>query len=127
MKLIIAGSRTVDPSPSEIDAAFDPSGLLFNIGDVTEVVSGRAMGADAAGENWARLRGIPIKEFPITNADRIEFGPKIAPKMRNRRMAEYGEMALVFWDGISGGSADMATRMLARDKPVRVIPTKKRK
>lgn len=28
---------------------------------------------------------------------------------------------------ISGGTADMAIRMLAREKPVRVIPTRKHK
>ena len=127
MKLIIAGSRTVDPTPSEIDAAFDPDGLLFHAGDVTEVVSGCADGGDKAGENWARIHGIPIKKFMINDEDRKAVGPKLAPKMRNRRMAEYGDMAIVFWDGLSGGSADMVTRMVARDKPVRVIPTKKRK
>lgn len=125
MKLIIAGSRTVDPTPSEIDAAFDD--LLFVVADVTEVVSGCAEGADKAGENWARLRGISIRKFMINDEDRKAVGPKLAPKMRNRRMAEYGDAALIWWDGTSGGSADLAIRMAVRDKPVRVIPARKRR
>lgn len=125
MKLIIAGSRSVYPTPSEIDAAFD--GLIFVAEDVTMVVSGKAEGADTAGEAWAELRRIPVAPFPITTEDAKKFGYKLAPKMRNKRMAEFGDMAIVFWDGISGGSADMVTRMVARDKPVRVVPTKRRK
>lgn len=125
IKLIIAGSRSVHPTPTEIDAAFDD--LLFVAEDVGLVISGKAPGADRAGELWARHKGIPIAEYPIIGADTVPFGRKLAPKMRNRRMAEIGDMAIVFWDGISGGSADMVTRMVARDKPVRVVPMKARK
>jgi hypothetical protein len=126
-RLIIAGSRTVDPSFEEIDAAFDD--ILFVKADVTEVVSGCAPGGDLAGERWATFNGIKIASFMINDADRVAVGGsmKLAPKMRNRRMAEYGDLAIVFWDGLSGGSCDMTTRMVVRGKPARVIPTKKRK
>jgi hypothetical protein len=124
-KLVIAGSRSVSPTPEEIDQAFrriDPSGLLFSPGDVTEVISGCATGADRAGEAWASVRGIAVHREPVTDEDYKRFGKFVAPRMRNRRMAERGDMAIIFWDGLSGGSADMCTRMVARDKPVRVIP-----
>lgn len=125
IKLIIAGSRSLHPTPEEIDAVFDD--LLFIAADVSLVISGKAPGADRAGEEWAKARGKPIEGYPIIGADTVPFGRKLAPKMRNRRMAEVGDMAIVFWDGISGGSADMVTRMVARDKPVRVVPMKARK
>jgi DNA-binding CsgD family transcriptional regulator len=44
--------------------------------------------------------------------------------MRNRRMAERAAAAVVLWDGRSGGSSDMVARMVARDKPVEVVPWK---
>lgn len=125
MKLIIAGSRTVNPSDAEIDAAFDPSGLLFAKADVTAVVCGMAKGCDLAGARWAKANGIAVIEMPVTEEEYATYGKYIAPKRRNRRMAEEGDIALIFWDGLSGGSADMTTRMVARGKPVRVIPTKR--
>jgi hypothetical protein len=120
MRLIIAGSRTVHPTIADIDAAFDPSGLLFARVDVEEIISGCAPGADKAGERWAEHYKIPIKRMPA-NWDR---DGRTAGKLRNRDMAIYGDMAIVFWDGMSSGSTDMVARMVARDKPVRVIPMK---
>jgi len=125
MKLIIAGSRTVSPTPAEIDAAIrriDPNELLFHIPEVSLVISGTAAGADTAGEAWAKEKNITVHREPVTTADYKRFGRQIAPKMRNRRMAELADAAIVFWDGTSGGSADMVCRMVARDKLVRVIP-----
>lgn len=121
MKLIIAGSRTVCPLLEIIDAAFD--GFVFAKVDVTEVVSGAApRGADKAGELWARVNIIPVTHFP---ADWDRYA-KAAGKFRNREMAVYADAALVFWDGMSSGSCDMVTRMVARGKPVRVIPVRAR-
>jgi hypothetical protein len=125
MKLVIAGSRTVSPTIEDIDAAL--TGILFEGGiDVTEVICGDAAGADTCGALWARSRSIPLHHEPVTPEDYAQHGRYLGPKMRNRRMAERGDAALIFWDGLSGGSADMACRMLARDKPVRVVPYKAR-
>ena len=115
MKLIIAGSRTVSPTPEEIDSAMDD--LLFIKTDVTEVVSGTAAGADDAGEVWAAINHIPVTRFP---ANWDKHG-KAAGKLRNRQMADYSDALLAFWDGMSNGTADVVTRMVARGKPVRVI------
>ena len=120
MRLIIAGSRGVYPTPEQIDAEMDD--LLFVKADVREVVSGTATGADEAGETWSAINGIPVKRFP---ADWGKHG-KAAGKLRNREMAEYGDAAVVFWDGMSSGSCDMVTRMVVRGKLVRVVPTRKR-
>lgn len=116
MKLIIAGSRSVHPSPEQIDAAMDD--LLFVKPDIREVVSGTADGADRAGEAWAAINSIQVRTFP---ANWDQHG-KVAGKLRNRAMAEYADAALVFWDGMSSGSCDMVTRMVARGKPVRGVP-----
>lgn len=122
MKLVIAGSRTVHPSIEEIDAGT----ALLGVGSiffVDEVICGGANGADACGAEWAIIRSIAIHYEPITKEDIATHGKYLGPRMRNRRMAERGDVALVFWDGKSAGSADMVTRMVARKKPVVVIPT----
>lgn len=121
MRLIIAGSRTVWPTVDEINYAistgFGASALLR----VIEIVSGQCPnGADRCGEIWADESGVPVALFP---ADWASNG-KVAGKLRNRAMAEYADAALVFWDGMSSGSADMVCRMVARGKPVHVVPIK---
>lgn len=129
--VIIAGSRTVSPSVEEIDEVlarmFENSHAMREPEKWTEVVCGCARGADRAGQRWAEAKGIDLHHEPIT-ADLIkQYGKYLAPKMRNRRMAERGDAAIVFWDGTSSGSADMVCRMVARGKPVEVVPTKKAK
>ncbi len=134
MRLIITGSRTVTPTFEEIDHVVQHL-VAEQFGDklsgplssrIIEVISGAAKGSDAAGEEWARARGIPVHQEPVTKDDYDKYGQYIAPRMRNRRMAERASHAAIFWDGISAGSADMATRMCARGKPVAVVPTAKR-
>lgn len=122
MKLIIAGSRTVDPLPGEIWSAIRYHFLGV---DITEIVSGTARGADIAGELYAKDAMLPVARFPVTDEEYKAHGRHLAPKLRNRRMAEYADAALIFWDGASGGSADMCCRMVARGKPVRVVPMRK--
>jgi hypothetical protein len=110
ISLIIAGSRSVFPTVAEINAF-----IIDNFdARIREVVSGTADGGDRAGEAWAVSKGIPVRRMP---AKWSEFG-KIAGKMRNGEMAVVGDAALVLWDGISNGSADMVARMVERRKRV---------
>ena len=115
MKLVIAGSRTVSPTPFDITRAL-AEWLDIKPEHVTEVISGTAPGGDRAGEAWAAHYNIPIRRMP---ANWDEFG-KIAGKMRNGEMSFVADAALVLWDGISNGSADMVARMVARGKRVAV-------
>lgn len=151
LSVIIAGSRTVDPPIEDVDAAlvkllkkYYPNAhavLMASFSDdaaiqsdatlpnwtsvILEVVCGEADGGDNAGARWAACRGIPIHSEPITEQDIITHGKYVGPRMRNRRMAERADCLVAFWDGISGGTSDMSTRMTAREKPQLVIPTKK--
>ena len=132
-RVIIAGSRTVFPSVQQIDDAIGKLGLTQQ-GDPEwdpmrwiEVISGRAPGADRAGEAWAKAKDKSLHFEPITKELIQQYGKYLAPKMRNRRMAERGDRAIVFWDGTSSGTADMVCRMVARGKPVAVIPWPKAK
>lgn len=97
MKLIIAGSRE-----------FNDYNLLKESyqkisQSITEIVSGKARGADKLGEKLAKELGIPIKPFP---ADWNKYG-KSAGYRRNAEMAKYGDILLLMWDGESKGSKHM--------------------
>lgn len=124
MKVIIAGTRYKD---ADQRVPFDDYNLVaeavarsgFNI---TEVVSGCAIGADRLGERWAASNSIPVKEMPATPADWDQYG-KAAGPMRNRRMAEYADAAIVVWDGKSPGSRNMVENMIRRKKPYYVALT----
>lgn len=110
MKCIIAGSRSIT-NYLTVANAVAKSGWADKI---TEVVSGQAIGVDTLGEHWAKSEGIPVKPFPVTKEDYRIYGRYQAPKIRNTRMAEYGDALIVVWDGESGGSKDMKEKAEAR-------------
>lgn len=113
MKLIIAGSRTINPLLSRLDEAVADLEALTER-SVTEVVSGGAHGVDQAGEAWAASAGIPVKRF-IPRWDDLGRG---AGYVRNREMAEYADALLAVWDGSSRGTAHMIREATARNLTV---------
>lgn len=111
MKLIIAGSRTFT------DIGFMEEMLDAFVLDVSEVVCGKARGADTLGEQWAILHGIPVKPFP---ADWDRYG-KSAGFRRNLQMAEYANALAAFWDGKSRGTQHMVAAMKDLKRPVYIF------
>lgn len=109
MKLIIAGSRTIELAPYEIEHLLEHFKLR-----PTEIVSGGAKGVDASAKWFSEVCKRPFKEFP---ADWDQYGPSAGP-IRNRQMAEYGDCLLLIWDGKSRGSANMKAAMHRLKKPV---------
>ena len=112
MKIIVAGSRLYD-NISVISHIMEDY-----LGEITEVVSGAAKGVDACGERWAEMNNLPIRRF-IAEWDR--YGRAAGP-IRNGAMADYADMAVVFYDPeMSVGSANMIEQMKKRGKPVKEI------
>ena len=118
MKLIIAGSRTLNPSNEFINSL-----ILFNSWDTTvrEIVCGGAKGVDESGRLWCKgmadLCGsdsIKLVEFP---ADWASYGIQAGP-IRNKQMADYADVLLLIWDGESKGSKNMKKAMMDLYKPV---------
>jgi hypothetical protein len=110
MKIIIAGSRTVRDE-NKIRTRIHQ--LLSDLKIIpTEIVSGKAIGPDQIGETYANLFNIPIKEMP---ANWNKYGKSAGP-IRNKDMAEYADMAIVFWDGVSPGSKNMIKEMSNKSK-----------
>lgn len=119
MKLIIAGSRTIQLSPDQIKDIICLHG--GHPTDVDEVVSGNANGIDYSGEIFADQYSIPVKEFP---ADWDAYG-KGAGHIRNTQMANYADALLLIWDGESKGSANMKYQMNQLGKPIYEVILKK--
>lgn len=121
MKLIIAGSRTLEPSISFLQACIAEAGLAK---EVTEIVSGMANGVDTSAveltkekysHNYISMKlQNKLKEFP---ADWETHG-KAAGHIRNKQMAEYADALLLIWDGESKGSKNMKETMIKLGKPV---------
>jgi hypothetical protein len=100
MKACIAGSRM-----------FEDEATLFGImdwfvqthGQIEQVISGAARGADRFGEHWAKARGIPVHlEYPKWHKHGHGAG-----MIRNKIMAQAADVVVVFWDGMSPGSQQM--------------------
>lgn len=119
MKLIIAGSRTINISLSELE---DLAHLVMNrsLSCIDQLVSGECeIGPDstctklAKDWTWTESNG-KYKGFP---AKWKEFGRK-AGHIRNAEMADYADALLLIWDGKSPGSKNMLAEMKKRKKPI---------
>lgn len=115
MKLIIAGSRDLELTLTQLDDILEELKVPTEL--VTEVVSGAAAGIDSLGELWAECRPdpLPIKRF---EADWNGLG-KAAGPVRNKQMAVYADAAVVIMKkGGSPGSKNMKDHMHRLKKPV---------
>jgi hypothetical protein len=115
MKVVISGTRTIDDKKLVWDA------LENSKFEITELVSGGAIGVDRLGEEWARSKNIPIKVYKPHYA--IE-NPKYAPLIRNADMAKYGDALIAVWKDESRGTAHMIKCMTDLKKPVEITLVK---
>lgn len=114
MKLVIAGTREYT-NYIFVRETVDYTIEKYNW-DVTEIVSGGAIGVDGLGERYARDRGIPVKVF---EAD-WDNKKKKAGTLRNTKMAKYAD-ALIAFPSSGPGTKNMIRQMKSLGKPVFVI------
>ena len=89
----------------------------------TELVSGGARGVDTSAREYAKVSGIPIKEFL---PDYATFGQG-APLKRNIEIINYADVVLAFWDGKSRGTKFVIDNCKKLGKPVKVfLPDEKK-
>ena len=112
MKLLIAGSRTLQPSFDEITKLLHKYTL-----PVTEIVSGGAKGVDAQAFAWAKEQGVQQVVF---YPGWLQHGRNYAGFVRNNKMAAYADALLAIWDGQSTGTKHMINAMKELGKPVYV-------
>ena len=113
MKIIIAGGREFN----DYDLLKSKCDEILRLQTDIEIVSGKARGADKLGEDYAKEKGYKIKEFP---ADWEKY-KKGAGYIRNKKMAEYSEGLIAFWDGKSKGTKSMIDLAKQHGLKVRVI------
>lgn len=112
MKVIIAGSRGITDEHLIFNAIKD-SGF-----EITEVVSGGAIGVDKFGEKYANRNDIPLKIFlPDWKKKKASAGI-----IRNAEMANYADALIAVWDGESRGTKNMIE--VAQRKGLKVFVTK---
>ena len=99
MKIIIAGSRNF----TDYKKLCKTCDHLLQYQTEIEIVSGTARGADRLGEQYAREKGYPMKQF---SADWNKYG-KAAGPIRNQQMANYADALITFWNGKSRGTKNM--------------------
>jgi hypothetical protein len=125
MKLCIFGSRSISPSPTEIDdallSAIEKEIFPQSAIGITEVVSGMAKGADLAAIAWARTVKLPVVQMP---ANWKEYG-RAAGFIRNGQMADFADLFIGFWDGESRGTAQMMRCVAIRKKPLHMVVRRK--
>ncbi len=90
MKTAIIGSRNLTVDDLKI----------YLPHNVTEIISGGAMGIDKCAREYANLNGINLTEFL---PDYKKYG-RAAPLYRNQEIVEYADEVVAFWDGKSKGT-----------------------
>jgi hypothetical protein len=80
-----------------------------------EIVCGMAKGADTLGKKWGEDNGYDIAKFP---ADWNKYKNAAGP-IRNKQMAEYGNVLIAFWDTKSKGTKNMIDT--ARDLGLEIV------
>lgn len=107
MKIAIIGTRTIFVENIEqyLDEGCD------------EIVSGGAKGVDAQAAMLAKEKGLKLTEFL---PDYSTYG-RAAPIVRNRKIVEYADKILAFWDGKSHGTDYVIKYAKKIEKPCVVI------
>jgi len=123
MKCVIAGSRSlglkenihgswVQMDLEECPFVEEGVKLCDWVDRISEIVSGTARGIDNLGEQLAEKFDLEKALFPADwNRGRG------AGHIRNKDMAIYCDLAIIFWDGVSAGTKNMIEQMEKVKKP----------
>jgi hypothetical protein len=109
MKYAIIGSRTFNAYTYMV-------GVLQNLDDIDEIISGGAVGADA----WAAFYASQNK-IPLTVLRPDWSVGKHAGFLRNAEIIEACDKVLAFWDGKSRGTAHSIGLAEKAGKPVSIF------
>lgn len=114
MKVAIVGSRLFAGPAAH---AWIADAVLASEFEVTELVSGGAVGIDSAAESWAALHHLPKKIFlPLWERNGRQAG-----FIRNHQIVEYAEAVIAIWDLKSRGTRSTIELTLKAGKPIKVF------
>lgn len=106
MKIAIIGSRNLVVNNVE----------KYLPDNITEIVSGGAIGIDRCAREYAKMNNIKLTEF-LPEYDK--YGKK-APLRRNIQIINYADCVIAFWDGKSHGTKYVIDNCKKRNKKVTV-------
>ena len=106
MKIAIVGSRNKTVTNLE---------KYLSIHD--EIITGGAKGIDACAREYAEKNGLKLTEI----LPEYERYGKAAPIVRNKKIVDYADRVIVFWDGISKGSLSVIQYAKKTGKNIDVI------
>ena len=106
MKIAVVGSRNLK------DVELDK--YIF---EADEIVSGGAVGIDTCAAEYAKNKGIRLTEF----LPRYELYGRAAPIVRNKRIVDYADKIIAFWDGKSKGTLSVIKYATKTGKPCEII------
>ena len=107
MKIAVIGSRSAKKIALE----------MYLPKECKETVSGGASGVDTLAAIYAKENGIKLTEM-LPDYARYKRG---APLARNKKIVEYADAVLAFWDGRSRGTAFVIDYCKKCGKPFQVI------
>ena len=107
MKIAIIGSRSLT------NIMLDK----YISNEVTEIVSGGAVGVDSCAAQYAKKQGLKLTEF----LPQYERYGRAAPIVRNKQIVDYADKIIVFWNGSSKGTLSVIKYAQKTEKPFEVI------
>ena len=84
---------------------------------VEEIVSGGAVGVDFCAAEYAKRKNLPLTEF-LPEYERYR---RAAPIIRNKKIVDYADKILIFWDGNSKGTLSVIKYAEKTKKPFEII------
>ena len=106
MKVAIVGSRGID----NVD-------LSYHVKEGDEMVSGGASGVDSVAEEYAEKKRIKMTVF----LPEYRLYGRAAPIVRNKKIVDYADKVIAFWDGSSKGTKSVIDYAKKTGKPCEVI------
>ena len=107
MKLAIVGSRNLT------NIVLD----RYISEEVEEIVSGGAVGVDFCAAEYAKNKGLKLAEF----FPQYERYGRAAAIVRNKKIVDYADKIIVFWNGSSKGALSVIKYAQKIGKPFEVI------
>lgn len=106
MKVAVVGSRNI---------------LITDIGayisEDDEIVSGGAVGVDSCATEYAKRKGLKLTVF----LPQYERYGRAAPIVRNKKIVDYSDKIIAFWDGRSRGTLSVIKYAERVGKPCEII------
>ena len=106
MKVAVVGSRSIFATD-----------ISMYISDGDEIVSGGAVGVDSCAAEYAKKNGLKLTVF----LPEYELYGRAAPIVRNKKIVDYADKIVAFWNGKSKGTLSVIKYAEKTGKPCEII------